>query len=198
MIECENVLSKTTQVMQQRCSLGSRILPAARRRLQFVYTRIRWPRVSFGSGCDVRSGLWIHLGPGGKVSFAPGCVIDRGMSVEVYGELIVGSRTIFGHHCTLASQSSVTIGDDCLIAELVSVRDHDHRFDRLDIPVREQGMVCAPVKICNNVWLGSKVTVIKGVTIGDNAIVGANAVVTKDIPANAVAFGIPAKVVRFR
>jgi acetyltransferase-like isoleucine patch superfamily enzyme len=104
----------------------------------------------------------------------------------MHGKLHIGHRTIFGHHCTLAARDSLIIGDDCLIAEMVSIRDHDHCFDRLDVPIREQGAVSAPIKIGRNVWLGAKVTVVKGITIGDNAIVGANAVVTKDIPANAI------------
>ncbi|PQV63701.1 Hexapeptide repeat of succinyl-transferase [Abditibacterium utsteinense] len=81
---------------------------------------------------------------------------------------------------------------------MVSIRDHDHRFDNLEIPIREQGIVSAPVVIGKNVWLGAKVTVLKGVTIGDNAVVGANAVVTKNLPKNAIAVGIPAKVIRLR
>jgi acetyltransferase-like isoleucine patch superfamily enzyme len=110
----------------------------------------------------------------------------------------VGNNVIFGHHCTIGVRDLIQIGEDSLIAELVSIRDHDHRFDRLDIPVREQGTVSAPVKIGRNVWIGCKATVLKGVTIGDNAIIGANSVVTRDIPANAIAVGAPARVIRYR
>ncbi|MCC6484204.1 MAG: acyltransferase [Armatimonadetes bacterium] len=120
------------------------------------------------------------------------------MTIECYGSLDIGPRTIFGHHCTLAVRESLIIGEDCLIAELVSIRDHDHRCDDLTIPFREQGAVVAPVRIGRNVWLGSKATVLKGVTIGDNAVIGANAVVTRDIPANAIAVGVPARVIRMR
>ena len=119
-------------------------------------------------------------------------------TIECRGRLEIGDRTIFGHHCTLAASECVSIGEDCLIAEMVSIRDHDHRLGRLDIPVREQGAVCAPVRIGRNVWLGAKVTVVKGGTIGDNVIVGANAVVTKDIPENTVAGGVPARVIHDR
>ncbi len=140
----------------------------------------------------------MHQGSNGKVIFGAGCAIDNDFTAEVEGVLRVGARTVFGHHCTLAARDSVEIGEDCLLAEMVSIRDHDHRFDDLEIPIREQGAVSAPVKIGKNVWLGAKVTVLKGVTIGDNAIVGANAVVTKNLPANAIAVGIPAKVIRLR
>jgi len=193
-----SLLNQAVQMMRPTPSWTCRLLPAIRRRLNSAYARVRWPGVSFGRGCDVRSGLWLYRAPTGVVSFGPECVIDRGMSVEAYGMLAVGARTVFGHHCTLASQSSVTIGDDCLIAELVSIRDHDHCFERIDLVTRSQGMTVASVVIGRNVWIGAKVTVAKGVTIGDNAIVGANAVVTRDIPANSIAVGIPARVVRMR
>jgi len=139
------------------------------------------------------------MSEGGHISFGTGCVLDQDLTVESSGSLRVGNGTIFGHHCTLGVKEAVVIGDDCLIAEMVSIRDHDHRFDlSLDIPVRDQGFDCRPVYIGRNVWLGCKVTVIKGVTIGDNVIVGANSVVTRDIPNNAVAVGAPARVIRYR
>jgi acetyltransferase-like isoleucine patch superfamily enzyme len=81
---------------------------------------------------------------------------------------------------------------------MVSIRDYDHRFADLAVPVRLQGLITAPVVIGNNVWLGSKVSVLRGVRIGDNAIIGAGAVVTHDIPANAIAAGVPARVLRYR
>jgi acetyltransferase-like isoleucine patch superfamily enzyme len=130
------------------------------------------------------------------VSFGTGCVLDNDLTVEVSGVLRVGERVIFGHHCTVAAVELVEIGDDCMLAEMVSIRDHDHAFRRTDLPYREQGHISAPVRIGRNVWLGAKVTVVKGVTIGDNVVVGANAVVTRNLPANVVAAGVPARVIR--
>jgi acetyltransferase-like isoleucine patch superfamily enzyme len=138
------------------------------------------------------------MGSMAEVIFGSHCVLDHDLIVEVEGRLTVGANTIFGHHCTIAAKEDISIGEDCLIAELVSIRDHDHRFDRLDIPIREQGSRCGPVKIGRNVWIGAKATITRGVTIGDNAIIGAHAVVTRDIPRDAVAVGIPARVIRIR
>ena len=175
-----------------------RLRSALNRRWRLTAVRGCYPGVRFGAGCDVRAGLSLLVGPCGSVEFGSDCVLDRSLTIEAEGRLTVGARTIFGHHCTLAARDVLEIGEDCLLAEMVSVRDHDHCFDRLDVPIRKQGAVSAPVKIGRNVWLGAKVTVVKGVTIGDNAIVGANAVVTKDIPPNAIAAGVPARVLRFR
>ncbi len=185
--------------MTETLPLMHRLGPALARRLRLIWIKRRFSRASFGSGCDIRRGFHLMLGPRGRLSVGPSCVLDRDLTIECRGTLEIGARTIFGHHCTLAAVDSLTIGADCLIAEMVAIRDHDHRFDGpLSVPVREQGAVSAPVTIGNNVWLAGKVTVLKGVTIGDNAVVGANAVVTKDIPANAVAVGIPARVLRYR
>ncbi len=130
--------------------------------------------------------------------FGDGCVLDHGLVVESRGTLEVGDRTVFGHHCTIAADESVTIGRACLIAELVSIRDHDHAFASADVAIIDQGRDTAPVRIGDNVWIGGKVTVTKGVTIGSNVVVGAHAVVTTDLPDGCVAVGMPARVIRHR
>ena len=178
--------------------LVARGISRARRDLALLAARLRWPRAGFGARCDVRRGLVIVMRPGARVGFGARCVLDRHLTVECSGELLVGDRTIFGHHCTIAASQSVRIGADCLIAEMVSIRDSEHATIDPTKPYRLQGHATAPVVLGNNVWLGSKVVVTSGVTIGDNAIVGAGAVVTHDIPPNSLAVGVPARVVRKR
>jgi acetyltransferase-like isoleucine patch superfamily enzyme len=177
-------------------SLLKRALSRIRRGLALALARVRWPAVQFGAGCDIRPGLHIVRFPGARISFGEGCILDRDLTIECDGELEVGARTIFGHHCTVGAKQCVRIGPDCLIAEMVSIRDSDHAFSETDRPYREQGHLSAPVVVGRNVWLGSKVVVGRGVHIGDNAIVGAGAVVTRDVPANSLAVGVPARVIR--
>lgn len=76
----------------------------------------------------------------------------------------------------------ISIGKDSLIAEGVTIRDQDHQFDLTEIPIRLQGSTTDAIIIGEDVWLGAKATILKGVRIGDHAIIGANSVVTKDIP----------------
>ncbi len=178
--------------------IAARFAPAIARRLRMVAMRARFRRAHFGARCDIRRGLHLSMAHGARVWFGRECVLDRDMTIECFGRLRVGNGVIFGHHCTLAARESVEIGDDCLIAEMVSIRDHDHCFDRLDIPTSAQGMLSSPVVIGRNVWLGAKVTITRGICIGDNAIVGANSVVTRDVPANAIAVGSPARVIKMR
>jgi len=168
------------------------------KQLHLVCVRICHPSVKIGVGCDIRARFALRVDAKAHVRIGQRCIIDNDMVMEIAGHFEVGARTIFGHHCTIAAKESVLIGEDCLIAEMVSIRDHDHTYRRMDIPVREQGATCAPVKIGRDVWIGAKATITKGVVIGDHAIIGANAVVTKNIPENAVAVGVPAKVIKRR
>ena len=94
--------------------------------------------------------------------------------------------------CRFQDQGGITIGDDCLIGHNVVLATLNHGF----APDRRKDMHPAPIVIGRNVWIGASATVLPGVSIGDNAIIAAGAVVTKDIPANTVAGGVPAKVLR--
>jgi acetyltransferase-like isoleucine patch superfamily enzyme len=174
----------------------TRMFSRSRRELALWGARVRWPRARFGSGCDVRRGLTIVMRPGAVLRFGERCVLDRHLTIECEGELLVGARTVFGHHCTVGAKESVQIGADCLIAEMVSIRDSDHITAAHNVPYREQGHVTSPVVVGNNVWLGSRVIVAKGVEIGDDAVVGGGAVVTRSIPGGALAVGVPARVIR--
>ena len=85
-----------------------------------------------------------------------------------------------------------------MIADSVSIRDTDHEFSKLYEPMINQGIKTAPVIIKDNVWIGYGAVINKGVTIHSGAIIGANAVVTKDVPENCIVGGVPAKVIKQR
>lgn len=107
----------------------------------------------------------------------------------------VGSRSVLSNNVSVIACVSVTIGADCLIGDGVLIVDSDfHRTE--PAKRRENPDNDAPVSIADNVWLGSRVVVLKGVSIGANSVIAAGSVVTRDIPANSVAAGNPAKVIR--
>lgn len=107
----------------------------------------------------------------------------------------IGRHCAFSNNVCVIAAESVEIGNDCLIGDLVSIMDSD--FHAVAPDQRRTGPVkTAPVKLESNVWLGSRVIVQKGVTIGANSIVAPNAVVTSSIPANSMAGGVPARVIR--
>lgn len=105
----------------------------------------------------------------------------------------IGRRVFINSGCRFQDQGGVTIGDDCLIGHNAVFATLNHDLD----PSRRADLHPAPVVLGDNVWIGANVTILPGVTIGDDAVIGAASLVTKDIPAGAVAVGAPARVVRW-
>lgn len=103
----------------------------------------------------------------------------------------IGKRTTIGYHVFIFASSRIEIGDDCLIAPFVYVVDSNHRTAP-GMLINEQENDVAPIRIGNDVWISTGVTVLKGVAIGDGAIVAANSVVNTDVPANEIWGGSPA------
>lgn len=153
------------------------------------------PELSVGRGVVIGRRCRLTLEPDAELTLGPGCEIDDGVTLHAAAgaRLSIGEGAFVGHTCTIAARESVRIGRRVFLAELVSVRDHDH--DPSDPPSCGT-MLIAPVSIGDDCWLASKVTVVRGVSIGERTVVGAHAVVTKDLPPGVVAVGTPAAVVR--
>jgi acetyltransferase-like isoleucine patch superfamily enzyme len=106
--------------------------------------------------------------------------------------LTLGKNVFINSGCRFQDTGGITIGDGSLIGHGSTLTTLNHSID----PDRRADMVPAPVTIGLKVWLGAAVTVVPGVTIGDGAIVGAGSVVTKDVPANTIVAGVPARLIR--
>lgn len=125
--------------------------------------------------------------PGEYFSMFPPFYTDCGKNIHV------GKRTFFNSGCKMQDQGGIYIGDDCLLGHNVVIATLNHLVN----PEERNGMIPKPVRIGNKVWIGSNATILPGVTIGDNAIVGAGAVVTKDVPTNAIVAGNPARIIKY-
>ena len=110
-----------------------------------------------------------------------------------YGKNIkIGKGVFINEGCCFQDQGGIEIGDNALIGQQVVIATLNHDLN----PEKRKNMLPAPVKIGNNVWIGAHATILAGVTIGDNAVVAAGAVVTKDVPENVVVGGVPAKIIK--
>lgn len=111
---------------------------------------------------------------------------DYGMNIRV------GKNVFINSGCCFQDQGGIDIGDNVLIGQQVVIATLDH-----DLSVQKRAsMLPAPVRIGNDVWIGAHATILAGVTIGNGAVVAAGAVVTKDVPANTVVGGVPAKIIK--
>lgn len=135
-----------------------------------------------------------------RVVIGEQCLISAGVSfvVTATGGITLGNRVYLGRNCVLASDTGISIGENSMVAEFVSIIDADHGFDNNDLPIRDQDLKPAPITIGRDVWIGRGCAILKGITIGDGSVVGANSVVTRDIPPYAVACGAPARVIKYR
>ena len=133
----------------------------------------------------------IFIGDGYRIIQPNVCIYDA-------DKLTMGERVTLNDNSYLACAGGVEIGNDVMIGHGVSILSNSHKFDRVDVPMNYQGESFGKVKIGNNVWIGAKATILKGVTIGDGAIIGAHSLVNKDVMPNEIVGGAPARRIRMR
>lgn len=152
-------------------------------------------------GRRVKFNGWIRFEkPGQDIRIQDDSMVGVGcyFLADQAGFIHIGKNVLINDHCYITSAYGITIEDDVLIAEFVSIRDYDHEFARRDVPIREQDLRGAPIRIGAGSWIGRGVMVTGGVTIGKGCVIGANAVVTHSLPDWSVAVGVPARVIRIR
>ena len=141
----------------------------------------------------------VRTTPGARVTLGSHCRLGRDLFLETqdHGAIDIGSHATVNSGCVIVSYASVRIGDDCLIGEYVSIRDANHGT-AAGQPMRCQAHTAEPIVIEDDVWIGRGSVILKGVCVGTGAIVGANSVVTRDVPPLTVVAGAPANVVKRR
>ena len=122
--------------------------------------------------------------------------VEKGAFFLDGSEIEIGDYSAIGVDCRI--YGAVKIGNDVMMGPEVVVLPRNHRFDRLDIPMWRQGHSTEPIVIDDDVWIGTRAILLPGVKIGKGAIIGAGAVVTRDVPEYSVVGGNPAKVIKFR
>jgi acetyltransferase-like isoleucine patch superfamily enzyme len=143
--------------------------------------------------------LQLQIGKRATVRFGRFSWIGDGTKIRCHeGVVEIGEKTVMGQECTISAYKRVRIGEQCVIADRAMFIDFDHGVVEVERPIRLQGIYKRDCIVGSNVWIGYGACFLRGIRVGDNAIVGTNSVVTKDVPANAVVGGVPAKVIRMR
>jgi acetyltransferase-like isoleucine patch superfamily enzyme len=143
--------------------------------------------------------LELQVAPGARLRFGRFVWLGDGTKVRCHeGEVEIGTKTVLGQDCTISAYRRVRIGEQCVIADRAMFIDFDHGVVEVERPIRKQGIYMRDVEVGSNCWIGYGACILRGVRVGDNSIVGANSVVTKDVPANAVVAGVPARLIRMR
>jgi acetyltransferase-like isoleucine patch superfamily enzyme len=137
--------------------------------------------VRIGSHSAIDRNLWLHCG-GTPDDFS-------------HGFFAMGDHSYIGCNAVMGAGGGIRIGNSVLIGQCVNVHAENHVFVDPNRLIREQGVTYQGVTIEDDVWIGSKATILDGVTIGRGAVIGAGAVVTRSIPAYSIAVGVPAKVI---
>ncbi len=174
-----------------------------------LYRRYAWYRarlaasgqhVEFQGMVFTGSRVEFHARPDhGRLVVGPWCWIGNDNKLRAHeGQLTLGAKVVMGRDNVINTYLDIEIGAASLLADWIYICDFDHRYDRLDVPIKDQGIVKAPVRVGDDVWIGEKATVLRGVDIGDGSVVASHCLVNADVPPFSIAVGVPVRVVKSR
>ena len=168
--------------------------------LRWLWLKLRFRgRLQTDGLCFVGPGVRLEIGPTATLRLGRWSWIGHGTKIRVHeGTVSIGAKTVLGQECTISAFQRIDIGRECILADRVMLIDFDHGVVDVERPIRLQGIYKRDVRVGHNCWIGYGVCLLRGVSVGDNAVVGTSAVVTRDLPANSVSAGVPARVLRMR
>jgi acetyltransferase-like isoleucine patch superfamily enzyme len=165
--------------------------------------RIRHARnIRLGRNAFIDQGVYLHATPGG-IEIGADVAVMHNTELHVFNFrdlphafIKIGRGTFVGESVVIRGQGGVTIGEHVLIAPQAKIVAVNHNYTDLSRPVIDQGITCRGIVIEDGAWIGTGAAVLDGVRVGRGAVIGANAVVTRDVPPHTVAVGSPAAVAR--
>lgn len=166
-------------------------------RFMYAFNSLGWP-IEFSKDLTIFNEEFIKIGNNVNINeyVALKCITDKNVKNKNL-KITIGDRVGIGMGTQIVAAESITIEDDVILAPYCFVGDFDHEYEDTTLPVWQQPLRnLKPITIKKGAWIGTKSTVCAGVTIGKNSVIGANSVVTKDVPDYSVAAGIPARVLK--
>jgi len=200
-------LTRTVDVRQMKEELrkGMKGNPRLKRLLDYLvmnqrdarprwYVRMLAPLYQHrGRGSKIYGSVRMDTPPYRRFSLGRRSVVESYACINnAVGDVIIGDHTRIGLHCTIIGP--VNIGNHVNLAQGITVTALNHNFADGELRIDQQGVSTQPVSIGDDVWIGTNAVILPGVTIGKHVVIAAGAVVTKDIPDNSLAMGVPATV----
>jgi acetyltransferase-like isoleucine patch superfamily enzyme len=132
----------------------------------------------------------------GRITCEGRLILNDDVMLYSKGVLTLGKNLGVNQYSRIVCHDSIKIGDNVTIGQMVGILDHDHHYELKSDQLKLDGYATAPIEIGDNVWIGDKATILKGVTIGNNVVVGAHTLVNKDVPSNVVVAGSPFRIIK--
>lgn len=139
----------------------------------------------------------IHFGNNVSIGSFSRVIVSTTLN-NLGNKIIIGDSVGIGEYASLGGAGGLEIGSECIIGPYFSCHPENHNYEDLNISIRHQGVNRKGIKIGKNCWIGSKVSILDGVELGDGCVIAAGAVVTKSFPNNSIIGGVPAKLIKTR
>lgn len=164
--------------------------------IKITFLKIRGYRIDYS--LLLRGNNFFFQSTKNAVTVSKNTIIGKNTRISAggNGKVYIGESVLIDDCNFIMAHEKIVIGKNTKIAAFCFITDFNHKYTDIKKTVKEQGYETKPVVIGENVWVGTHVIILPGVTIGDRAVIGAGSVVTKDVPANSVAVGNPAKVIK--
>lgn len=167
---------------------------------RYLWFRVRHPHIETTGFFFLARDAEIYCRKGyGRLIIGKWSFIGSGNAIRCHeGTLRIGEKVVFGAKNTVNCYLDIEVGDKCILADWIYICDFDHKYEDMNIPIKDQGIVKSPVRIEENCWLGEKTTILRGVTVGAGSVVASHALVNRDVPPNSIVGGVPARVLKTR
>lgn len=143
-----------------------KILENIKYKIKKMYYKLKYNKVEFGYSVNFRNNFRVSLSDKARLKIGDGC--------------------FFNNDCSINVKKSVEIGKNCIFGENVKIYDHNHKFNRREKKIKDQGYSCAKIEIGDNCWIGSNAIILKGAKIGNNVVVSAGAIISSEIPSDVI------------
>jgi len=161
--------------------------------------------MKIGNKTKLHDGVKIDALSSQGVKIGDYCILGKNTVIECTGSLAaigkgveIGNNTTFGGDCFFGAAGGIKVGRDVVAGQCIRFHAENHNYNRMDIPIREQGVTHKGIEVGDNCWIGSGVVFLDGAKVGSGCVIAANAVVTKEFPENTIIGGVPAKIIKKR